>query len=84
MAKTPQEGEFSSFETEYSRLGEIVSRLEDGNIPLETMLSLYEEGSALAAKLTTMLKEAELRVERLAKAHEELASAVTEPMKVDR
>jgi exodeoxyribonuclease VII small subunit len=81
MEKIVGEGEFSGFEKEYERLGEIVSRLEDGNIPLETMLSLYEEGSALATKLTTMLKTAELRVERLAKAHEELVNAVTEPIK---
>lgn len=81
MGKIAAEGEFSGFETEYARLGEIVSRLEDGNIPLETMLSLYEEGSALATKLTTMLKTAELRVERLAKAHEELTNAVTERIK---
>lgn len=72
MAKSPQKGEFSSFEAEYSRLGDIVSRLEDGNIPLEEMLSLYEEGSTLAAKLTAMLKTAELRVEKLTKAHEEM------------
>jgi exodeoxyribonuclease VII small subunit len=81
MANPPENREFSSFESEYTRLGEIVSRLEDGNIPLETMLALYEEGSALAAKLTTTLKTAELRVERLAKAHEELVNAVTVPIK---
>jgi exodeoxyribonuclease VII small subunit len=78
MAK---EGEFSGFERDYARLGEIVSQLEQGNIPLEQMLALYEEASTLAAKLTTMLKTAELRVERLAKAHEEVANVVTVEIK---
>lgn len=79
MAETA--GEFSGFETEYARLGEIVERLEEGNIPLGEMLALYEEGSSLAMKLTTMLKTAELRVERLARSHEELRDAVTEPIR---
>jgi exodeoxyribonuclease VII small subunit len=79
MAKQTAKGEFASFETEFERLGEIVSRLESGNIPLDEMLALYEEGTTLAAKLSGMLKTAELRVEKLSKVHEELAAFETEP-----
>lgn len=74
MAKQTAQGEFTSFESEFERLGEIVLRLESGNIPLDQMLGLYEEGTTLAAKLSNMLKSAELKVEKLSKVHEELAA----------
>lgn len=74
MAKKAEQGEFSSFESEFERLGEIVSALEEGNISLDQMMKLYEEGTKLAAGLSEMLRAAELRVERLAKVHEELAT----------
>ena len=65
-------GNLQHFETDFTRLGEIVSRLEVGNIPLEEMLKLYEEGMQLSGRLSSTLNEAELRVETLAKAHEEM------------
>jgi exodeoxyribonuclease VII small subunit len=68
---------FGSFETEFDRLGVIVGKLEDGNISLEEMLKLYEEGTVLAAKLSDTLKQAELKVRTLSKAHEELVSFET-------
>jgi exonuclease VII small subunit len=43
------------------------------------MLKLYEEGTLLAAKLTQLLKQAELKVQKLAKVHEELSAFETEP-----
>jgi exodeoxyribonuclease VII small subunit len=64
----------TSFEGEFERLGEIVSSLEEGNIPLEEMLRLYEEGTLLAAKLSETLQQAELKVRTLSKVHEELSS----------
>jgi exodeoxyribonuclease VII small subunit len=67
--KTP---DFGSFESEFERLAKIVSELEEGNIPLERMLKLFEEGTVLAAKLSGTLKQAELKVRTLSKAHEEL------------
>jgi exodeoxyribonuclease VII small subunit len=79
MPKKDQQGEFTTFESEFERLGDIVSRLESGNIPLEEMLKLYEEGTLLAAKLTQLLKQAELKVQKLAKVHEELSAFETEP-----
>jgi exodeoxyribonuclease VII small subunit len=79
MAKQAAKGEFASFESEFERLGVIVSQLESGNIPLDEMLGLYEEGTTLAATLSKMLKSAELKVEKLSKVHEELATYESEP-----
>jgi exodeoxyribonuclease VII small subunit len=62
----------NSFESEFERLSTIVNHLEEGNIPLEEMLKLYEEGTILASKLSETLKQAELKVRTLSKVHEEL------------
>jgi exodeoxyribonuclease VII small subunit len=79
MAKTGTGSDFSGFEKEFEHLGEIVERLESGNIPLEEMLRLYEEGTLLASKLAETLKKAELKVQTLSKVHEELATFETSP-----
>jgi exodeoxyribonuclease VII small subunit len=63
----------TSFETEFERLNAIVEKLEQGNVPLAEMLSLYEEAMALAEKLKAVLNEAELKVEKLAAVHEEVS-----------
>jgi exodeoxyribonuclease VII small subunit len=63
-----------SFESEFERLSTIVDRLEQGNVPLTEMLTLYEEAMTLSAKLKSVLTEAELRVEKLAAVHEEMTS----------
>jgi exodeoxyribonuclease VII small subunit len=68
--------ERSSFESEFERLSTIVDRLEQGNVPLAEMLTLYEEAMTLSAKLKSVLTDAELRVEKLAAVHEE--SSMTE------
>ena len=39
-----------TYEKAVERLEEIVEMLENGNLPLEKMMKLYEEGTALAAK----------------------------------
>jgi exodeoxyribonuclease VII small subunit len=77
MAKEKEKGNLGSFESEFERLTKIVGRLEEGNISLEEMLKLYEEGTVLAAKLSDTLKQAELKVRTLSKVHEELVSFET-------
>ncbi len=77
MAKEKQMADLGSFESEFERLAKIVGRLEEGNIPLDEMLKLYEEGTVLAAKLSETLKQAELKVRTLSKVHEELVSFET-------
>ena len=77
MGKVKGKDDLSSFESEFERLAKIVGRLKEGNIPLDQMLKLYEEGTVLAAKLSETLKQAELKVRTLSKVHEELVSFET-------
>jgi len=77
MAKEKAKDDLGSFESEFERLAKIVGKLEEGNIPLDQMLKLYEEGTMLAAKLSDTLKQAELKVRTLSKVHEELVSFET-------
>jgi exodeoxyribonuclease VII small subunit len=54
-----------SYEALYSKLQEIVQRLEAGELPLDESLRLYEEGVALAAACQRLLEAAELRITML-------------------
>ncbi len=53
------------FEAQLEELDSIVTALEDGRLPLEDALSLYERGMRLAKACQDRLDEAELRVQRL-------------------
>lgn len=55
----------SSFEDSIRRLGEIVETLENGELPLEDSLRLFEEGVKLARASQAKLDRAEKRVEEL-------------------
>lgn len=55
------------FETTLARLEEIVSQLEQGDLPLEQSLKLFEDGVKLARLCTVRLEEAERKVEQLLK-----------------
>ena len=56
-----------TFEENMTRLEEIVTRLEKGDVPLSQSLSLFEEGTKLAAASRTELDKAEQQVVRLMK-----------------
>ena len=56
-----------TFEENMSRLEEIVTRLEKGDVPLSQSLSLFEEGTRLAAACRAELDQAEQQVVRLMK-----------------
>ena len=56
-----------TFEENMTRLEEIVTRLEKGDVPLSQSLSLYEEGTRLAAACRAELDQAEQQVVRLMK-----------------
>lgn len=56
-----------SFEQSIQRLEEIVRQMEQGNVPLEESLKLFEEGTALAAACNQQLDTAELKVVQLMK-----------------
>lgn len=54
-----------SFEEAFERLETAVAALQDGQMPLERALQLYEEGMKLAQHCNELLQKAELRVQQL-------------------
>lgn len=54
-----------NFEDALGRLNEIVKRLEDGDVPLEESMKLYEEGMRLGTLCKGIVREAEERMKRL-------------------
>lgn len=54
-----------NYEKSVARLEEIVDKLENGNLSLEEMMKLYEEGTALAAKCAKSLDAAQLKITEL-------------------
>ncbi len=63
------------FEDALNRLEKIVSKLEDGEIPLEESLKLFEEGIRLSRLCNQKLDEAEKKVEILLKNQDGLLKA---------
>ncbi len=57
----------STFEDALQRLEEIVHLLEDGALPLDESLRLYEEGIGLSKTCADRLAQAEVTLKRLAK-----------------
>ena len=55
----------ASFEAQLKRLGEVVDKLEDGELGLEESLALFEEGVRLSRGAQQRLDAAEKRVEEL-------------------
>lgn len=60
--QTPDE---LSFDQALAELQETVRRLEEGGLPLEEAITLYERGVALHERCSRLLGDAELRVQRL-------------------
>jgi exodeoxyribonuclease VII small subunit len=58
------------FEDALNKLEKIVSKLEEGDIPLEESLKLFEEGIRLSRFCNQKLDEAEKKVEILVKGKE--------------
>ena len=65
MAAKQQEP--ASFEAMLDRLQQIADQLEQGTVPLDKALALYEEGVALASKCAERLSTAEATVKELTK-----------------
>lgn len=55
----------TGFEPSLQRLEEIVRLLEDGTLPLEQSLALFEEGVGLSRRCLDILGDAERKVELL-------------------
>ena len=66
----PKKTKSQSFEADLNRLEEIVKKLEDGSVPLEEAMQLFQEGTALAASCGKLLDEAELEIVKLTKGSE--------------
>ena len=54
-----------SFDKALDELRAVVAKLEEGGLPLEESIALYERGAALHERCGTLLDSAELRVQRL-------------------
>lgn len=69
-----------TFEDALNQLESIVAQLEDGDLPLEEALRLFEEGIKLSRFCSQKLNEAQKRVEVLLKGEgDELESHPFEP-----
>lgn len=54
-----------SFEAAMEELEAIVDKLEKGSVPLEESMTYYERGEALKQRCDTLLRSAEMRVEKV-------------------
>ncbi len=54
-----------TFDDALAELQRTVAALEEGGLPLERTLELYERGAALHARCATLLDDAEMRIRRL-------------------
>lgn len=54
-----------SFERAMEELESIVKRLEDGKVPLEESVAIYERGEALKRRCEELLRQAEARVDKI-------------------
>ncbi|MDB6015583.1 MAG: xseB [Pedosphaera sp.] len=55
------------FEEALKKLETIVESMESGDLPLETLLARFEEGSRLAKACQAKLADAELKIQKLEK-----------------
>ena len=53
------------FERAIEELESIVKRLEEGKVPLEESVMIYERGEALKRRCEEVLRQAEARVEKI-------------------
>ncbi len=56
-----------TFEQAIQQLKEIVTRIEQGQIPLQDSLDQYEKGMALIKQCRDILQKAEKRIEKISK-----------------
>jgi exodeoxyribonuclease VII small subunit len=68
-----------SFERAIEELESIVKRLEDGKVPLEESVAIYERGEALKRRCEELLRQAEARVDKITTGAAGEATA-TEPL----
>lgn len=67
MASSKKETSKRTFEQALARLEKIVDSLEQGEVPLENAIELYEEGIELSKECMETLSKAELKIKKLSK-----------------
>ena len=65
MTEPPAEIAKMPFEAALAELESIVDRLEKGAVALEESIKLYERGETLKAHCDALLKNAEMRIEKI-------------------
>ncbi|HLH48082.1 MAG TPA: exodeoxyribonuclease VII small subunit [Roseiarcus sp.] len=65
MTDTPDDLAKLPFEAALAELESIVDKLEKGATPLEESIKIYERGEALKAHCDRLLREAEMRIEKI-------------------
>ncbi len=66
MSKTSGKNQ-SNFDQSIKKLEEIIEKMENGELPLEQSIKLFEEGIELSKKCQIALKAAEGKIEKLMK-----------------
>ncbi len=64
MAKKTEENALG-FEAALKRLEEIVASMEAGEVDLDTMIALFEEGQRLVKQCNATLSDVEKRIEKI-------------------
>jgi exodeoxyribonuclease VII small subunit len=67
MPKRPQIKKEHTFEQRMERLEEIVQMIERGEIPLDEVMKLYEEGVNLSRQCLDQLRQTEIKLKTLGK-----------------
>ena len=67
MATRRKEQNKNTFEYALKRLEQIMEHLEQGDVPLDDSLKLYEEGITLSKTCAEKLIQVELKLKRLSK-----------------
>jgi exodeoxyribonuclease VII small subunit len=70
------------FERAIDELESIVKRLEEGKVPLEESVAIYERGEALKKRCEELLRQAEARVEKITLDSDDKPTG-SEPLDVD-
>ena len=65
MAENTTDVKKMPFERAIEELESIVKRLEEGKVPLEESVAIYERGEALKIRCEELLRQAEARVEKI-------------------
>ena len=65
VTDTPADLANMPFESAPAELESIVDKLEKGAVPLEESIKIYERGEALKAHCDRLLKNAEMRIEKI-------------------